>query len=36
MGFSWIGWYDLSESEYQAEIAARKGEQQQTSTGQQQ
>jgi hypothetical protein len=24
MGFAWIGWYDLSDDEYKAEVAARK------------
>ena len=24
MGFSWIGWYDLTDEEYKAELAARK------------
>jgi hypothetical protein len=33
MGFSWIGWYDLSDEEYKAEIAARKATQQKTLTG---
>jgi hypothetical protein len=28
MGFSWIGWYDLTDAEYKAELAARKGPQQ--------
>jgi hypothetical protein len=37
MGFSWIGWYDLSNDEYKAELAARKaGQPQRTTTGQQQ
>jgi hypothetical protein len=36
MGFSWIGWYDLSDAEYKAEIAARKAMQQGTVTGGQQ
>lgn len=38
MGFSWIGWYDLTDAEYKAELAARKASQQQqkVSTGQQQ
>ncbi len=34
MGFSWIGWYDLSDVEYKAEIAERKAAQQKTQTGQ--
>jgi hypothetical protein len=29
MGFSWIGWYDLSDAEYKAELASRKAAQQQ-------
>jgi len=38
MGFSWIGWYDLSPDEYKAELAARKALQasKTTSTSQQQ
>ena len=38
MGFSWIGWYDLSTDEYKAELAARKALQasRTTSTAQQQ
>ena len=24
MGFSWIGWYDLTDEEYKTELAARK------------
>jgi len=38
MGFSWIGWYDLSTDEYKAELAARKALQasKTTSTAQQQ
>ena len=36
MGFSWIGWYDLSDSEYKAEIAARKAKLPSVPTGQQQ
>ena len=28
MGFSWIGWYDLSDAEYKTELATRKGAQQ--------
>jgi hypothetical protein len=36
MGFSWIGWYDLSAEEYKAEIAARKAMQPKvTATGSQ-
>ena len=37
MGFSWIGWYDLTDEEYKAELAARKAAQQpKLTTGQQQ
>ena len=36
MGFSWIGWYDLSDDEYKAELAARKAGQPKVTTGQQQ
>jgi len=36
MGFSWIGWYDLSDAEYKAEVAARKARTQNVTTGQQQ
>jgi hypothetical protein len=32
MGFSWIGWYDLSDAEYKAEVAARKAGQPKTLT----
>jgi len=32
MGFSWIGWYDLTDAEYKAELAARKAAQQKLST----
>jgi hypothetical protein len=35
MGFSWIGWYDLTDAEYRAELAARKGGAQKTATDQQ-
>jgi mono/diheme cytochrome c family protein len=35
MGFSWIGWYDLNDAEYKAEIAARKAKLSKTSTAQQ-
>ncbi len=34
MGFSWIGWYDLTDAEYKAELAARKAGPQKTSTDQ--
>jgi hypothetical protein len=36
MGFSWIGWYDLTDEEYKAELAARKTAQQQPRVTQQQ
>jgi mono/diheme cytochrome c family protein len=36
MGFSWIGWYDLTDEEYKAELAARKALQQPRTTTQQQ
>jgi hypothetical protein len=36
MAFSWIGWYDLTDEEYKAELAARKAAQQQPKTTQQQ
>jgi hypothetical protein len=36
MAFSWIGWYDLTDAEYKAELAARKALQQQQRTTQQQ
>jgi hypothetical protein len=37
MGFSWIGWYDLTDAEYKSELAARKAAQQpKTTTTQQQ
>jgi hypothetical protein len=32
MSFSWIGWYDLTEEEYQQELAARKAKRQPTVT----
>jgi len=32
MGFSWIGWYDLTDKEYKDELAARKAAQQKLST----
>ena len=31
MGFAWIGWYDLSDEEYKAELDARKAERQKKS-----
>jgi hypothetical protein len=36
MGFSWIGWYDLTDEEYKAELTARKAAQQQPRATQQQ
>jgi hypothetical protein len=36
MGFFWIGWVELTEEEYKAELAARKAAQGATATGQQQ
>ena len=36
MGFSWIGWYDLTDEEYKAELTARKAAQQQPRVTQQQ
>jgi hypothetical protein len=36
MGFSWVGWYDLTDEEYKAELAARKAGQPKVTTGQQQ
>lgn len=33
MGFSWIGWYDLTDAEYKAEIAARKASRSRAATG---
>ena len=36
MGFAWIGWYDLSDEEYKAELDARKAERQKKTTTQQQ
>jgi len=36
MGFSWIGWYDLNDDEYKAELAARKALQAPRTTTQQQ
>lgn len=36
MGFSWIGWYDLTDEEYKTELAARKASQQPRTTQQQQ
>jgi hypothetical protein len=36
MGFSWIGWYDLTDAEYKTEVAARKAKTQTVTTGQQQ
>ena len=36
MGFAWIGWYDLSDDEYKAELEARKAERLKKSTTTQQ
>ena len=36
MGFAWIGWYDLTDEEYEAELAARKARQEAAATNQQQ
>jgi hypothetical protein len=36
MGFSWIGWYDLSDADYKAAVAARKAKMQTVTTGGQQ
>jgi hypothetical protein len=36
MGFAWIGWYDLSDEDYKAEVEARKAERQKKSTTTQQ
>jgi hypothetical protein len=36
MGFAWIGWYDMTEEEYKAEVAARKAEREKRSTTTQQ
>jgi len=38
MGFSWIGWYEMTDDEYKAEVAERKAKAQKTTrpTGQQQ
>jgi hypothetical protein len=36
MGFSWIGWYDLSDEEYKTQIAERKAGQVKSQTQQQQ
>ena len=27
MGFAWLGWYDLTDEEYEAELAARQARQ---------
>ena len=32
MGFAWIGWYDLTEEEYQQELAARKARREAAAT----
>ena len=36
MGFAWIGWYDLTDAEYKAELSARKALQPKVTTGLQQ
>ncbi len=37
MGFAWIGWYDLTDEEYEAELAERKAlREAQAATNQQQ
>ena len=36
MGFAWIGWYDLTDEEYEAELAARKARQDAATSNQQQ
>ena len=36
MGFAWIGWYDMTDEEYKAEVEARKAERLRASTTQQQ
>jgi hypothetical protein len=36
MGFAWIGWYDLSDEDYKAEVEARKAERQKKTTTTQQ
>ena len=36
MGFAWIGWYDLTDEEYEAELAARRVRQAAAATNQQQ
>jgi hypothetical protein len=36
MGFAWIGWYDMTDAEYKAEVAARKLERERKTTQQQQ
>jgi len=36
MGFAWIGWYDLSDEDYKAEVAARKAEREKKATTTQQ
>lgn len=36
MGFSWIGWYDLTDAEYKQELTARKAQAQKTTQQQQQ
>ena len=36
MGFAWLGWYDLTQEEYETELAARKARQEAAATNQQQ
>ena len=36
MGFAWIGWYDLTDEEYEAELAARRASREAAATNQQQ
>jgi hypothetical protein len=36
MGFSWIGWYDLTDDEYKTALADRKAAQTKRQTQQQQ
>ena len=36
MGFAWIGWYDLTDEEYEAELAARRVSREAAATNQQQ
>ncbi len=36
MGFAWIGWYDMTDDEYKAELAERKAQREKKATTQQQ